>query len=100
MKTTRSKLEFAKLPKNYEGLCRLHLPRPLRDKVDFENLREITDAMAGHDLTSDQEDYFDLLCRLVEDYERECLSLAKPKVSGVQALRHLLAEHNMTAANL
>ena len=51
MKLTRSKLKFARLPKDYAGLCRLWLPRPLRDKVDFENMSEITDAMAGHRLT-------------------------------------------------
>ena len=45
MKTT--KIEFARLPKDYAGLCRMLLPRPIHDKVDFENLTEITDAMAG-----------------------------------------------------
>jgi hypothetical protein len=47
------------------------MPRPIRDKVDLENVVGITDAMAGQDLTPDQEDYFDLLCRLVQDYETE-----------------------------
>lgn len=31
--------------------------------------------MAGHKLTADQEDYFDLLCRLAEDYDWPCLDL-------------------------
>ena len=70
MKTTPTKLEFARLPKDYAGLCRLLTPRRIHDQVDFENVTEITDAMAGHKLTADQEDYFDLLCRLIEDYEK------------------------------
>jgi len=100
MRTTRSQVQFTDLPKDYAGLCRLHLPRPIRDKVDFENVSEISDAMAGHKLTPDQEDYFDLLCRLIEDYEREILRVPAPKASGLDVLKHLLSEHGMTAADL
>ena len=63
MKTT--KIEFARLHKDYAGLCRMLTPRTIHDKVDFVNVTEITDALAGHKLTADQEDYFDLLCRLI-----------------------------------
>ena len=54
MKTTQNKIEFAGLPKDYNGLCRILAPRPIHDKIDFENVTEITDAMAGHKLTPDQ----------------------------------------------
>ena len=67
MKTIQTKIEFAGLPKDYAGLCRMLTPRPLHDKVDYENVTEITDAMAVHKLSPDQDDYFDLLCRLIED---------------------------------
>ena len=87
------------MPKGYAGLCQLHIPRPIRDKVDFENVVEITDALAGHSLTPDQDDYFDLLCRLIEDYEKEN-GLGAPKASGLAALRHLLDEHDLGAADL
>ena len=100
MKTTNSKTQFARLPKDYAGLCRLCLPRPLRDKVDYENVSDITDAMAGHDLTPDQEDYFDLLCRLIEDYQKQHAQLATRKVSGLDALQHLMAENGLGAADL
>lgn len=99
MKTTQSKVEFARLPKDYTGLCRLLTPRPIHDKVDFENVAEITDAMAGHKLTPDQEDYFDLLCRLIEDYEKE-QGLPAPKATTLDALQHLLDAHDMSAADL
>ena len=100
MKTTQTKTEFARLPKDYAGLCRLLTPRTIHDKVDFANVTEITDAMAGHKLNSDQEDYFDLLCRLIEDYESEHAQLTPPKVTGLDALRHLLDAHDMTATDL
>jgi hypothetical protein len=45
MKTTRTKIEFARLPKDYAGLCRMLTPRPIHDKVDLRNVMEITDAM-------------------------------------------------------
>ena len=99
MKTTQTKIEFARLPKDYAELCQLLTPRPIHDKVDYANVTEITDAMAGHKLTADQEDYFDLLCRLIEDYEKE-QGLPAPKVSGLEALQHLLEAHDMSAADL
>jgi len=74
------------------------MPRPIHDKVDLENVTEIADAMAGHTLTIDQNDYFDLLCRLIENHEHERVSALK--VSGLQALRHLLEEHGMSGADL
>jgi HTH-type transcriptional regulator / antitoxin HigA len=98
MKTTNAKVEFVRLPKDYAGLCGILTPRPIHDKVEFRNVTEITDAMAGHKLTADQEDYFDLLCRLIEDYEKE--RVPAPKASALDALQHLLDAHEMSAADL
>ena len=97
MKTV-TRLNFAGVPKDYAGLCRMLTPRPIHDKVDFENVSEITDAMAGHKLTADQEDYFDLLCRLIEDYEKEHVNA--PKATALDALQHLLDANDMSAADL
>src|SRR5450631_1135263 len=95
---TATRLDFVALPKDYTGLCRMLTPRPIHDKVDFENVSEITDAMAGHKLTPDQEDYFDLLCRLIEDYEKEHVDTAK--ATALDAVQHLLDAHDMSAADL
>jgi len=59
---------------------------------------EITDAMAGHALTADREDYFDLLYRLIEDYEKD--RVAAPQVSTLEALQHLLDAQGLNAADL
>ena len=72
MKTARkSRPRFADLPRDYAALCRIHLPRPLRDKADYENTLEIAEAFAGFDskMTRDQDDYFGLLCTLIETWE-------------------------------
>jgi len=100
MKSPIAKTGFARLPKDYASLCRTFMPRPIHDRVEFENVTDITDAMAGHPLTPDQEDYFDLLCRLIEDYEKEQGLADLPEVSGLEALQHLLEAHGMSAADL
>lgn len=100
MKGLKLPIQFTNLPKDYTGLCRILMPRPIRDKVDLENVTGMTDAMAGHNLTPDQEDYFDLLCRLVQDYETEHGGVSAPRVTGLEALRHLLEEHKMSGADL
>ena len=100
MKTTVAKMDFARVPRDYAGLCRWLAPRPFHDQTDFESVTEITDAMAGHVLTADQEDYFDLLCRLIEAYEKERAQPDTAKVTALEALKHLLDAHNMTAADL
>jgi HTH-type transcriptional regulator / antitoxin HigA len=60
---------FAKLPKTYEALCRMHLPRTLHDDIELEAVTEIIDLMAGHNLNRDQEDYLETLSELAEAYE-------------------------------
>ena len=60
---------FAKLPKTYEALCRLHLPRTLHDEMELNAVTEIIDLMAGHPLNADQADYLATLAELAEAYE-------------------------------
>ena len=97
---TKSKIRFADLPKDYPGLCRVFLPRPVHDAVDYANVAEVADAMALHqdDFTTDQTDYFDLLCTLMEEYD--AANVKWPKVRGVDVLKHLLEEHALAAADL
>jgi HTH-type transcriptional regulator/antitoxin HigA len=97
---TQNALDFPKLPKDYPGLCRLHMPRPIHDRVEYLNVAEVTDAMAlwQDEFTPDQKDYFDLLCGLIEDYDRE--RVRWPKVSVKARLQHLLEEAGLSAADL
>ena len=98
MKGARKQIRFERLPTDYSALCRVFLPRPIRDRVDLENVTEIADAMAGHKLSKDQSDYFEMLCQLIENYETE--HVPKAKVSGTEALRYILEEHGMSGADL
>ena len=98
MKGARKEIRFERLPADYSALCRILLPRPIRDRVDLENVIEIVDVMAGHKMSKDQSDYFEMLCQLIENYEAE--HAPKAEVSGTEALRHLLEEHGMNGADL
>jgi HTH-type transcriptional regulator / antitoxin HigA len=98
MKTSRNAIRFEAMPKDYAGLCGLLLPRPIHDKHELDNVAELAEAMAGHKLNRDQSDYFALLCKLIEDYEQEQVPVSE--ASGLDALRHLLAEHGLSGADL
>ncbi len=74
------------------------IPRPIRDRVAYDNTLEVAEAFAGFEkqMNRDQTDYFDLLCALIEDYEKT----AAPERTPLQVLEHLLAEHELSAADL
>jgi HTH-type transcriptional regulator / antitoxin HigA len=90
--------QFADLPKTYEGLLRTHMLRPIHDRAELRNALEVLDAMAGHRLNREQEEYFEALSTLVEAYERTLVPAAT--VSGLELLRHLLESNNLSAAQL
>jgi HTH-type transcriptional regulator/antitoxin HigA len=98
MKNAKAKLKFHDLPTKYAGLCEMLAPRPIHNASDFRKTAQISDALAGHDLSTDQLDYFDLLCRLIEDWEKPKIS--KPKATGLETLQSLLDSHNMTPSDL
>jgi HTH-type transcriptional regulator / antitoxin HigA len=97
---TKTRLRFTSLPKNYDDLCRLLLPRPIHDRVDYANVAEVADAMAlwQDEFSAGQADYFDLLCTLMEDYDAQ--NVKWPKLGGRDMLKHLLEEHDLAAADL
>jgi HTH-type transcriptional regulator / antitoxin HigA len=94
MKSNDANLTFAKLPRSYNALCRLLPPRPIHSRSDYQRVTEVADVIAGHDLNTDQQDYFDLLCRLIEDWEQPRVS--KPKATSLEVLNSLLEAHQMT----
>ena len=90
---------FSRLPKTYSGLVALHMPRPIHDKVAYDNAVEIVHALAGHKLNHDQDDYLAIMAKLVEDYESDNVPEPKP-IKGIEALKFLLEENGLTAADL
>ncbi|HEY5893924.1 MAG TPA: helix-turn-helix domain-containing protein [Chthoniobacterales bacterium] len=99
MKTIKTR--FEDVPKTFEALCALHPPRPIHDAMDLANTTEIAALFAGREgtMTPDQEDFFALLCGLIEDYERQNLPPFEPR-KGIELLKELLAQHGMNGADL
>ena len=96
--TSIKSLSFEKLPKSYQALCMLHLPRPIHDRYDYKETVAIADLLAGFEekMNEDQRDYFDLLASLILDYE----AVESPKRSPQERLKHLLDESGLSASKL
>ena len=87
-------------PESYRELMALHPLRPIHDSVELANATEVIDRMAGHNLNRDQADYLDALSTLAAAYEDDHDPLEIPKMSGLDALRTLLAGQGLTGADL
>src|SRR5882724_4288077 len=94
-KTPTRVIAFADMPKDYKGLIALLPLRPIHDNVDLENATEIAEAMAGHSLTRDQDDYFDVLTTLIEQYEGSNAAQPKRHHDALGNLRFLLEQHEL-----
>ena len=88
-----------KLPKTYQGLVALHVPRPIHDEVSYENTVQLVDALAGMKLNQDQEDFLEILSQQVEAYEAGKLKAPKQK-TGLELIRLLLEENGLSGDDL
>jgi antitoxin component HigA of HigAB toxin-antitoxin module len=98
---SRLRLSNEKLPKTFEGLCAIHLPRTIRDAVDYENTMEIVDRLAvlGR-RTKGQEEYLETLTELIEAYDNANFQLAVAKSNPLDALRFLMEAHSLNASDI
>jgi len=99
MPTTKNTKQ--KLPGRFEDLVELMPPRALMDNVHYENTVEMIDhLMASGKLTKGQELYMETLVQLVEAYEAQHHAIDTTGLSGIDALRQLLAANDMNASDL
>jgi HTH-type transcriptional regulator/antitoxin HigA len=91
---------FGKMPKTFDGLCRVLPPRPIHDECDYDDAVEVLDALVGHKLNKDQLDYVEVLTTLTAAYEDEHHAIDASGVGGLDALRFLVEENGMTASDL
>jgi HTH-type transcriptional regulator/antitoxin HigA len=97
---TRGLRPFAKMPKTFEGLCRMLAPRPVHNESDYDNAIEMLESLVGFDLNKDQLDYLIVLTTLVGEYEAEHHAIDTSEYGGVEALKYLLEQNGMTASDL
>jgi len=99
MPTTKNTKQ--KLPGRFEALVEHMPPRALMDNVHYENTVEMIDhLMASGKLTKGQELYMETLVQLVEAYEAQHHAIDTTGLSGIDALRQLLAANDMNASDL
>lgn len=98
LKMSIQTLQPGKLPETYEGLYRLHVLKPIHDSVGYDNACEVLDALSGLELNEDQAEYLEALSILVEAYEEDADESAG--VSGLEALRYLCEENNVSGGKL
>ncbi len=99
MPTTKSTKE--KLPRRFEDLVELMPPQALMDDVHYENTIEMIDRlMAVGKLSKGQELYMETLVQLVQAYESRRHGIDTTDLSGIDVLRRLLDENDMSASDL
>ena len=91
---------FRDLPKAYSELVAILPPRPIHTEQQYEEASEMIFALAGFDLSADQEDYLDALATFYRAYEREHHAFAAAPLSGLGALEYLMEESEMSASDL
>src|SRR5262249_41618306 len=73
--------------------------RPLRSEAALESAIAMVDTLTDRaELSPDEQDYLDVLARLIEDYEDAHDPL--PDLTGVEALRYLIEENGLSQAQL
>ena len=88
------------IPASYAELVGLCMPRPLHDDVDYRNALTVLDAMAGFKMNVDQQDYFDAIATFIEKYEAQHHAIDDAKLTPVELIRSLIAEHGMSESDL
>ena len=94
------RMKFKDLPASYSRLAALYPPRPIRHETELQAATSMIDAMAGHALTPDQDDYLDLISTLVSNYEEQTRTIHAKSVTPLEALKLLLEEAGMSASEL
>ncbi len=90
-----------KLPGRFEELVGLMPPQAITDDVHYENNVEMIDRlMTCGKLTKGQALYLETLVQLVQAYEAVHHAIDNSDISGLDALKHLMAENGMSASDL
>jgi HTH-type transcriptional regulator/antitoxin HigA len=90
-----------KLPGRFDDLVAMMPPQAILDEVHYDNTVEVIDRlMASGKLTKGQELYLETLVQLVQAYEAKHHAIDTSGISGVESLRYLLAENDMSASDL
>jgi antitoxin component HigA of HigAB toxin-antitoxin module len=97
---TRTRVSHHGLPESFEELCAMHLPRTIRDKVDYQNTAEIVDCLAVlNRRTKGQEEYLETLTQLIEAYDNGNFQVSAA-CTPLEAIRFLMEAHDLSASDI
>jgi HTH-type transcriptional regulator/antitoxin HigA len=95
----RTKTKPRSCSPEYLALLRAFPPRPIRDDDEHRQVIAVVNGLLDRPrLTSDEEDYLDVLGLLIADSEDSIYE--HPEYTPVERLRHLMDEHALTQAEL
>jgi HTH-type transcriptional regulator / antitoxin HigA len=101
MATSTKHRKTGSLPRTLHELVRLLPPMAIRDDVAHENAVEMIDRlMQVSRLSQDQSNYLETLIELVEAYEAKRRATDVSNLTGLQMLKHVLAESGLSASDL
>lgn len=89
------------MPGRFIDLVALLPPQVIRTEADHDNVIEFIDKLlARPKLTKGQTDFFETWSVLIGAYEDEHHAINTSDISGLDALKHLLEQNEMTASDL
>lgn len=89
------------LPGRFDDLVAQMPPRAIADDIELDNALEMIDRlMATPRHTKGQAAYLETLVQLVEVYEQRHHAIDTSDLTGIDMLRYLLDENNLSATDL
>ncbi|MGB7521723.1 MAG: hypothetical protein WA865_22530 [Spirulinaceae cyanobacterium] len=90
---------FTASSNNYLELLNQFPPRPIKSEAEFIAVQEVIDTLLDSDqITSDQQDYLNLLGLLIHEYEEKIIPI--PDLYGVELLKALIDESQLKQKDL
>jgi HTH-type transcriptional regulator/antitoxin HigA len=85
----------------YKELLNEFVPRPIKTTADYETVQEEVDRLLDKSwLTSDEQDYLDLLGALIIDYEERTEDEADYELRGIELIKGLMDLHELKQKDL
>lgn len=90
---------FTAEPESYLQLLQKFPPRPIRTEEQFLAVQNVIDDLVdAEEITSEEQDYLNVLGMLVHDYEEQQVSI--PDLNGIDLLRALMDEFRLKQKDL
>ncbi len=90
---------FRELPTSYTALCGIYLPRPIHTAAEAKAATAVVEALAGHKLNRDQEDYLEAVAHFLDEHDRKTQPALR-RADGLSVLKQLLEDRAMSGADL